>query len=199
MCRAPWTWKAWIPVAIVLGPAWTAVHEGAHAFFAIAQGGAILDWSIVPGYDPEGRFRFGYVSNALVGSQTLVLLGPTIVSLAIAFPAAFALRVTPPGRLSRFLFLMGVIFPLGDLSLSIAGMSLGRSDADLARVFGAAPLAPAIVLLALMAAAGLLGRPAFDRHFQTGLTFAEYVLLGALVIGAPWIAGVAIPIAAAAL
>jgi hypothetical protein len=198
MVGAVWRYAGWIPVAIVLGPAWTAVHEAAHAFFAIAQGGAVLDWSVIPGYDPEGNFRFGYVSNALVGSQTLVLLGPTIASLAIAFPAAIALRWTPPGKLSRFLFLMGVIFPLGDLSLSVAGMVLGRSDADLARVLGAAPLVPALVLLAAMTVAGLLARRAFDRHFQTGLTLAEYVLLGAVVIGAPWIAGVAIPLVAAA-
>lgn len=191
MLRALWTWRAWIPVAVVLGPLWTTVHEGAHAIGAIAQGGTILEFSVFPSRSPEGNWRFGYMSHALVHGETLVLLAPVIACFLIAFPSALGLRRTPEGRLSRLAFLLGVIFPLGDASLSTAGLAFGRPEADLARVLGGHELVAVPALLLAIAVAGLLARPAFERHFRDTLTMPEYVVLGAAVIGLPWEAGAA--------
>lgn len=187
---ALWTWRAWIPLALVLGPAWTAVHEGAHALAAIAQGGELLEWTIVPSRSPEGEWRFGYMSHTLVPDLELVVLAPTIASFLLAIPAAFALRRTPEGRASRFAFLMTVLFPIGDVSLATAGLAFQREEADLARVLGGWELIGVPLLLAAMTSVGYLARPAFERHFRTGLSLAEYALVGSAVVGVPWVAGV---------
>lgn len=187
LLRALWTWRVWIPVALILGPAWTAVHEGAHALAAISQGGELREWSIVPGRTPDGLFCFGYVYYSVVSGEALVLLAPTIASFLIALPASIALRHTPEGRASRFAFLMAVLFPIADISLATNALVSQNEEADMPRVVGGSGLLVVPLLLAALLCAGLLARPAFERHFRTGFTVVEYVALGSAVLFlAPW-------------
>ena len=121
-----------------------------------------------------------------VRSAAAVMLAPSGLALAVAPLALALLAGAKPSTLTRFVFLLGVIFPLGDLSLSLAGLALGRTGSDLAQALGRAGTFWVPVWIAPVAVLGVLARPAFERIFETGLSPAQYLLLGTLLLSLPW-------------
>jgi hypothetical protein len=113
------------PVVLVLGV--TFMHELAHAAAALAVGGAVTDFALLPGQGYLGHVRWdpppgaGWVEDGLV-SLAPYLMWSTMAALVCA-TAAFPNRLH--WMVAASLYLYGYVVPIGDIAwnLYVAGTS----------------------------------------------------------------------------
>lgn len=115
-----------------------ARHEGAHALAAWLQGVPINRVRLIPGYDEELGFYFGFVSRG-DGGTWLIDAAPFIA--ALIWSAAFYFILRRLGRQSSWwmpLFLIGMISPIADIIYNYQG-GFWREGTDVWDLFQALP------------------------------------------------------------
>ena len=129
-----------MPLIAILLMIWLTVvrHEGAHAFAAWLEGVPVHRIRLLPGYDAELGFYFGYVSRAEGGSW-LIDAAP-FVAAVIWFLAGYILLRRLP-RSSRWwvpIFFIAAVSPLADLVYNYQG-GLWREQTDVWDLFRVLP------------------------------------------------------------
>ena len=177
-----------LPVAMIFG---ALVHEAAHALAALLQGAHLTEFSIVPGWSPEGYFRFGYVSYTSpprgLYSERLVLLAPIFAWTVCAACAPLYLPTTEPGWRSKTSLIFLYFLPLADVSMQLRGLLYAMTESDLYRALRGLEAHSVLVAIFYFGGFGVLGYRLFRGAYGAALHRADFAVGYALLLGASWL------------
>ena len=132
-----------LPLLIIATILLTTIrHEGAHLLASWVSGVPVHEVRLLPGFDPELGFYFGYVARGAEGGW-LIDAAPFIAAVAwFAFFASVYARTPRSSPMRLPLFLIGLVSPIADLAYNYQG-GLWRMGTDVWDLFQALP--PALV------------------------------------------------------
>lgn len=171
----------------MLGPVWTAIHEGSHALAVIAQGGSIETIHLLPTAACGFERAFGCIETAGVTNEAAMSLAPVGVAIALLATGPIVLARAKPHFLTRLAVLFAVVFPVGELALSAGAIRC--APADLGKLLHDDALFWMPLLYLIAGSLWIGARAAFERLFEVDLSFTEYCGLGLLLLSMPWIVG----------
>lgn len=178
--RSHWVHLLILPVmAIVI----TIVHEAAHSFAVLAQGGTVTEFSFLPSKGHWGFVNYEFPLNRS-HSNFAISMAPYLLWLFMAAAVtglAFATK-RPVFWLASTLYVWGFAVPLADIG-NAAFAWLTGSDNDFRHALGAPSLGTGIFVCCLAAGAVVAGLPVHRRLYaERGLSIGAYFALAALCV-----------------
>lgn len=174
-------WLLLLPL-IALG---IAVHELAHAAVVLAQGGAVLELSVVPAIT-NGVLSLGRTVHTAVPHPALVSIAPTLLWVIAALVALALLPRMRRRRTAELVLFAAVILPMVDLSLAFAGLFLGVPGADLA-VLAGHELFAGVLMAILLPGLGALAWERLSRICPRALSSTDFAAALVMLLALPWL------------
>lgn len=162
----------------------SALHEGAHAVAAMAQGGEITEFRCWPGNGFLGHVSYHF-PKGIAYSDTAISIAPYVFSLGLAcisFIVAFCFD-SIPFWLGSSIFAWGWIASFGNIGIGTSGYLRENRLSDLSKVFGPVQPGTSILLLGIMILGAILGFYLQERLYrERALSGRAYFLLVTLCV-----------------
>jgi hypothetical protein len=163
-----------IPAALLI----TVLHEFAHAAAVLAQGGEVLEFSMLPSESEWGHVEFKFPSDADF-SPALIALAPYGAALAVCAMAGL-LGLKPGGYapwLASSIFVWFYVAPLGEVGNAAIPYLFGEQN-DLAEPLGRPGMLEWMGTVALALAGSVFGYPLQRRLYGTrAISLRTYAVL----------------------
>jgi len=176
----------------VMAIAVTLVHESAHSLAAIAQGGTVTDFVVLPSDGHWGFMRYAFPTGH-AHSAFAISIAPYVLWLVIAMiTCTLGLRTKPfSPTLRSWLFVWGYVVPLGDIA-NAAVPYLGGAENDFRSALGA-PTSMSVVFVTLAfftaVAVGFPLQQKLYRESRLGAgAYAALIVLFCTGLGVLWAA-----------
>jgi len=162
------------------------IHEAGHALMAIALGGEVTEFRVLP----DASFsRLGWTAYQLPPGAPghWVTLGPTLLWALIAASHGPLVARLRAGHIRKIGFIILFVLPLGDLSLSMSSLMWGHSGSDYYRLFAGNELAVVGLAVVFVAVFATYGWKSCRLATENALSGAEYTAGLFLLLALPWI------------